>query len=165
MRAILKHPLLYDGPRMVKPPTVFLAGMLRGIGRTIDTDSWTWISGMMGQRLFYPPNVAGWDDARWLDTASWRGRWTAAVTAIGEREVDPESKYGVAEDASRRRRRRDRVLGRPDAVARRPATRCSPSRQRCADGANRNWKRQSYPALRQNALRTLVATSPDFQTC
>ena len=31
-----------------------------------------------GQRLFLPPNVAGWDDARGLDTATFRGRWSVA---------------------------------------------------------------------------------------
>jgi len=31
--------------------------------------------------------------------------------------------------------------------------------------ANASWKRRSYPVLITNALRQLVATSPDFQTC
>jgi hypothetical protein len=31
--------------------------------------------------------------------------------------------------------------------------------------ADAHWKRRSYPILRQNALRMLVATSPDMQTC
>ena len=35
--AILRHPALYTGPRMVKPPAVYTAGLLRGIGRGIDT--------------------------------------------------------------------------------------------------------------------------------
>ncbi len=35
--------------------------------------------------------------------------------------------------------------------------------ERCDRGANTNSKRKSYPVLRQNALRVLVATSPDFQ--
>ena len=36
--AILRHPALYTGPRMVKPPAVYTAGLLRGLGRGIDTD-------------------------------------------------------------------------------------------------------------------------------
>ncbi len=32
VRAILKHPHLYDGPRMVKPPVVYTAGLLRAAG-------------------------------------------------------------------------------------------------------------------------------------
>jgi hypothetical protein len=35
---------------------------------------------------------------------------------------------------------------------------------RCAGGANRPWKKKPYRVLRQNALRLLVATSPDYQT-
>ena len=31
--------------------------------------------------------------------------------------------------------------------------------------ADQPWKRPSYPIMRQNALRMLVATSPDMQTC
>jgi hypothetical protein len=30
--------------------------------------------------------------------------------------------------------------------------------------ANQSWKRRSYPVLIANALRQLVATSPDYQT-
>jgi hypothetical protein len=35
--------------------------------------------------------------------------------------------------------------------------------ERVDRGANANWKRRQYPVLRQNALRILVATSPDLQ--
>jgi hypothetical protein len=31
--------------------------------------------------------------------------------------------------------------------------------------ADKPWKRENYAILRQNALRMLVATSPDMQTC
>ena len=71
-------PRCYTGPRMVKPPAVYTAGLLRGIGRGIDTTSWAWLASGTGQRLFMPPNVAGWDDERWLDTATFRGRWWVA---------------------------------------------------------------------------------------
>ena len=73
--AILQHPDLYEGQRMVKPPVVHVAGLLRRIGEGINTTAWAWIGQISGQQLFYPPNVAGWDDTRWLDTATFRGRW------------------------------------------------------------------------------------------
>src|SRR5439155_11746390 len=44
VEAILRHPRLYNGPRMVKPPVVYLAGMLRARKRGIDTEAWTWLS-------------------------------------------------------------------------------------------------------------------------
>ena len=37
--------------------------------------------------------------------------------------------------------------------------------QRVEAAATTNGRRKSYPILRQNALRVLVATSPDLQTC
>ena len=61
VEAMLMHPLVHAGPRMVKPPIVQIAGMLRGIGRYIDTDAWAWESNLVGQMPFYPPNVAGWE--------------------------------------------------------------------------------------------------------
>ena len=87
--AILKHPALYDGPRLVKPPVVYNAGLLRRIRRGIDTTAWAWLGSMAGQQLFYPPNVAGWDDTRWLDTATWRGRWWIAQYVLDRYALDP----------------------------------------------------------------------------
>ena len=44
---------------------------------------------MSGQRLFYPPNVAGWDDTRWLDTATFRGRWYAVQRILRDHSARP----------------------------------------------------------------------------
>ena len=76
------HPLIYTGPRMVKPPIVQIAGMLRAIGRYIDTDAWAWESSLVGQMPFYPPNVAGWDSTRWLNTDTWLGRFNLTAQMI-----------------------------------------------------------------------------------
>ena len=59
VEAILMHPDFYLGPPMVKPPVVYLAGLLRALDRGVDDEAWVWISGDMGQQLFWPPNVAG----------------------------------------------------------------------------------------------------------
>ena len=91
--AILRHPLLYEGPRMVKPPVVYTAGLLRALGRGIDTDAWSWLTPMTGQTLFEPPNVAGWDDDRWLDTGTWRARWMVANYALEGHTLDPKGKH------------------------------------------------------------------------
>ena len=73
VEAILMHPAFYEGPAMVKPPVIFIVGLLKARRRGIDTDSWVWISNLAGQQLFNPPNVAGWDESRWLDTSTLRG--------------------------------------------------------------------------------------------
>ena len=78
------HPLIHAGPRMVKPPIVQIAGMLRAIGRYIDTDAWVWESSLVGQTPFYPPNVAGWEADRWLNTGTWLARFNLTAQMIDD---------------------------------------------------------------------------------
>jgi uncharacterized protein (DUF1800 family) len=166
--AILRHPALYKGPRMVKPPVVYIAGLLRMLGRGIDTDAWAWLSGMSGQTLFMPPNVAGWDDTRWIDTATWRGRWMAANYALEGRTLDPDpekTKYPSTrrESPAAAVDRAHRFWGRPT-LTRRTRAELVGFAQRAKAAANEPWEQQSYAILRQNALRMLIATSPDLHT-
>ena len=113
LEAILRHPALYTGPRMVKSPVVYIAGLLRGLGRGIDTTAWVWLAEGAGQRLFYPPNVAGWDDSRWLDTNTFHGRWWIANTALEKVSLG---------DRRARRRRRCRTTPRRSSRARWPCS-------------------------------------------
>jgi uncharacterized protein (DUF1800 family) len=164
VEAILRHPALYKGPRMVKPPVVYTAGLLRGSGRAIDTTSWSWISGMTGQRLFMPPNVAGWDDSRWLDTATFRGRWTTANYVASAFTVTDKQAGSLSGDPQRLVDAAIAFWGSPSV---RPATRNAllDFARRSMGDADHSWKRKSYPVLVTNALRQLVAMSPDLQTC
>ena len=161
LEAILKHPSFYRGPHMVKPPVVFLAGLLRGMRRGVDTESWTWMSDQMRQRLFYPPNVAGWEDDRWLDTGTWRARWVTVTQAVRERELKTDEPYEPDAPADAVQRAID-FWGGP-AISSATRAKLVAFAERCDRGANTSSKRKSYPVLRQNALRVLVATSPDFQ--
>lgn len=163
VEAILMHPALYAGPRMVKPPVVYIAGMLRGLGQGITTDAWTWLANVAGQLLFYPPNVAGWDEDRWLDTATWAGRWRCAAWTVRSREVPTEG-YRTNEAPEKAVRRALRFWGDPTIT---PATRKQLLRfaRESARLADAPWKAGPYRALRQNALRMLIATSPDYHTC
>ena len=162
--AILKHPLLYTGPRMVKPPVVMVAGMHRARRRPVDTDSWSWIAQLDGQRLFFPPNVAGWNDDRWLDTSTFRGRWIAANYVAMPYALDPDWWRGkLPLDAADLVDRALSFWGSP--------TISSSSRgalrgfaQAALDDADSSWKRAEYPVLIVNALRLLVAVCPDYQT-
>ncbi|MDP8943170.1 MAG: DUF1800 domain-containing protein [Actinomycetota bacterium] len=163
VEAILRHPQLYEGPRLVKPPAVFVAGMLRTLGRGIDSDDWSWIGGLTGQKLFEPPNVAGWDESRWLDTATVRGRWIAANHALEGRTIDPRGDYDATEDAPTAVRSALAFWGEPTISAETRA-RLLAFAERCQAGADRAWKQRPYRAQRQNALRMLIATSPDLQT-
>ena len=83
LEAILRHPALYTGPRMVKPPVVYIAGLLRGLGPRGRHD----VLGLARRRG--PASASstrrtspGWDDSRWLDTNAFRGRWYIANTAL-----------------------------------------------------------------------------------
>lgn len=167
LEAILLHPALHAGPRMVKPPVVHTVGMLRALGRGIDTGAWAWLSGLGGQTLFRPPNVAGWDEGRWLDTATYRGRWMAAGYASERARVaDPKAYLPSVGGSETPQQAVDRALafwGAPTITA--------ATRERllafavaCDAVADEKWKAQQYPGLRQNALRMLIATSPDLQT-
>ena len=162
LQIVLTHPALYDGPRMMKPPVVHVAGLLRRIGAPITTTDWAWIGQLAGQQLFYPPNVAGWDDTRWLDTATFRGRWIGVQRILQGRTLDPAK--STAADAQT-------VLSRALAFWNQPAlsdgTRAALlqfAQTALADAGRQKWKQQQYPALVENALRQLIAVSPDVQT-
>jgi uncharacterized protein (DUF1800 family) len=165
VEAILKHPALYDGPRMVKPPIVFTAGLLRRIGESIHTTDWAWIGDLSGQRLFYPPNVAGWDDTRWLDTASFRGRWIAVQRMVRELRLDPSHPpKGQPTNADAVLKKAIAFWHHPELSAPTRAALASVAHAALGDAGTSQWKKQQYPVLLENALRLLVAVSPDVQT-
>ena len=163
LEAILMHPDLYRGPAMVKPPIVFIAGLLRARRQGVRSD-WSWISELAGQRLFRPPNVAGWNDERWLDTSTFRGRWIAANEIAGYDALDDEGSYDAGEGTKLAVRRALAFWGDPQV---RGGTRKSLERYAGSVEAvaTADWQQETYRLLRQNALRMLVATSPDLQTC
>ena len=161
LETILMSPDLYQGPAMVKPPVVQLAGMLRALGRTIDTDAWTWLCEPAGQVLFRPPNVSGWDDGRWLDTSRMRARWNIVDYALDGIAVDAwGGTYSPTESA-------DEALARALASWGSPTLRPEHSAelldfaQRAEKLAIASWQRGPYRAMRQNALLQLIGIGPD----
>jgi hypothetical protein len=163
LEAILAHPALYAGPRLVKSPAVYTAGLLRRLGEPVKTTAYAWLGAMAGQQLFYPPNVAGWDDSRWLDTATWRGRWWIAQYVLGAQSLDPgkarrpDDPKALVDDAL--------AFWRRPALGDRTSTALHAFAQAAlADAAKASWKRQQYPPMIANALRHLIAVSPELQT-
>ena len=163
IQAILKHPDLYRGAPMVKPPIVYLASLMRASGVYVDREEWVWLSTNAGQRLFYPPNVSGWDDERWLDTNTMRARWLIATAVQDDTAIDVwDDPYDGAEQP----------LAAFDSAL--EAWDYPPLRQEqhgeLLDYANNawatappSWGQDNYRAARQNALRQLIATCPDMQ--
>ena len=154
-------PDLYQGPPMVKPPVVHLAGMLRSLGRGIDTEAWTWLCDEAGQLLFWPPNVSGWDDTRWLDTSRMRARWNIVHYALDGISVDawgaPYSTTETPEEALAR------ALGSWGGPSLRPEHRAEllDFCRRAEALAVADWQQGPYRAMRQNALLQLIGISPD----
>jgi uncharacterized protein (DUF1800 family) len=165
VEAILRHPLFYEGARMVIPPAVYCAGLLRAQRRTVQTNAWSWIGELTGQRLFAPPNVAGWDYTHWLDTSRWAGRFTAVNYALEGTTIDPNSKhYPVKETPSQAVQKALAAWGNPPMSQ--SAMRALMSFSRDAQRLIRaDWEQVAYRILRQNALRALIPTTPDWQTC
>jgi uncharacterized protein (DUF1800 family) len=163
--AILAHPALYarlDRPDMVKSPIVFLAGTLRAVGGGVQRDSWTWISEGMGQRLFRPPSVAGWDwGPAWLSTNTMKSRFQAItylMTDDGPLEV-PDKKFAVGLPVADAIAEARAATGHPwtspetDAALERLAT--------TMVAGLKTWERQHRADARQRALRHLLLSGPD----
>jgi hypothetical protein len=168
LEAILQHPDFYEGPELVTPPVVYNAGLLRSIGRPIDTTSWAWVSANAGQQLFYPPNVSGWDFASWLDTSTTRARWEMASAVTAKTYADPwpqtgEAKYSETEEPAAALTSAMSYWGDP-LLSSESAQCIARFAETCPAGTSKTkWELSPYRAMRQNALRMLIATSPDMQ--
>jgi uncharacterized protein (DUF1800 family) len=165
LEALLLHPLVHAGPRMVKPPVVQIAGMLRAIGRFIDTDEWIWASTIAGQLPFYPPNVAGWDATRWLNTGTWLARFNLASSMIGEqRALVPElAKDAVPVQARALVEEACAFWGSPTLSAATQGVLLAYAAA-AVGAATHQWQSEQFPVLALNALRTLVVATPDYHT-
>jgi uncharacterized protein (DUF1800 family) len=165
VEAMLMHPLVHAGARMVKPPIVQIAGMLRGIDRYIDTDAWVWESSLVGQTPFYPPNVGGWDATQWLNTATWLARFNLSSEMIAPKRVLDPSKTTVRGDARTLTDRAIAYWGKPTLSEATVRALRSYAQSAAIDAATASWEREQYPVITLNALRALVVASPDYQAC
>ena len=162
VEAILMHPDFYLGAPLVKPPAVYNAGLLRATGQTITTEAWTWLGDEAGQMLFYPPNVSGWNDHAWLDTSTLYGRWYLANQGLRAGLPTAAQYNGSTETGSEALAAALAFLGSPALSAGTMAV-----LQAFADlpALTNEMTMASYRAMRQTALRQLIATSPDYQVC
>ena len=158
------HPDFYLGPPMVKPPIVFLASLLRALGRGIDDDYWIWLSDMMGQQLFWPAQRLGLGRqplARHLPDAG-----PLAVTtdyALDDDYFDPWNGPDYDPDEAP-----GPALDRALATWDYPPLRSEQQNELLSFSQNAfptslaDWQRSPYRAMRQNALQQLIAVSPDL---
>ena len=163
VEAILLHPDLYEGPPLVKPPAVYTAGLLRARNRTITTTGWAWLCLNAGQQLFHPPNVSGWNDQGWLDTATLRGRWYIAYEVLNREYLQPGS-YSTTETAEQALDAALAHWGRPT-LSSETLAELDRFARASVPSTLASWQQASFRGYRQNALRHLIATCPDFQAC
>ena len=166
VEAILQHPDFYDGPELVTPPVVYNAGLLRAIGRYVDTTDWAAMSAAAGQQLFYPPNVAGWDFTRWLDTSTCKARWDLAGHVTAKSYVNPwptgGTTYDPGETSATALTSAMAYWGNP-VVSLDTQGSIAAFAHTCLTPYTAQSQQAPYRAIRQNALRMLIATSPDMQ--
>lgn len=166
LHAILTSRVLYadlDEPDMVKPPFVYLAGMLRLAGRGVDDEQWVWRLDQMGQLPFHPPNVSGWTSGTaWLSTSSIRARFGAASAVLAGSVKDGSIGRGqtpaAAIAAAVAATGRPRVGPRTARAMRRYAV-------QSVAGRTERWEVAHYYPERQRVLRHLLLAGPDAQVC
>jgi hypothetical protein len=165
LEAILMHPDLYQGPSHVKPPTVLAAGLLRILRAGISNDGWIYDCQDAGQRLFYPPNVSGWNDNRWLDTSTMRGRWEVVARSLETRTFDPWDDQQPYDPTETPEAALDSALSLWDHPPLSAQSESAISRfaNHTIDANLADWQQSPFRAMRQNALRQLIAIAPDNQ--
>jgi uncharacterized protein (DUF1800 family) len=166
LREILTAKVLYAGlaePDMVKPPFVYLAGLLRLTGTPIRDEQWVWRLDQMGQVPFSPPNVAGWEGGvAWLSTSAIRARFDAASAVLEGRVAEGSIPRGETPAAA---------IGRAVAATGRPRVGPVTARalRRYARGAvagrTERWEVAHYYPERQRVLRHLLLAGPEAQVC
>jgi hypothetical protein len=159
LEAILAHPALFTGPKMIKPPVVYIAGMLRIRGKFINGELWTYNAELAGQRLYQPPDVGGWDDSRWLDSNTILARWQTIYQILTIYKTDPSS-YSPTETPEAAVEAALAFWGHPGLRAETLSILVDYARTSVASASDSTARAQ-----RQNALRHLIAASPDFQVC
>ena len=166
LREILTSKALYaalDEPDLVKPPFVYLAGMLRMTGRRIEDEQWVWRLDQMGQVPFHPPNMSGWEGGTaWLSTSSIRARFGAASAVL--RETIEDGSIGAGETPARAISRAIAATGRPR-VGPRTARAMRRYAVRSVAGRTDKWEVEHYYPERQRVLRHLLLAGPDAQVC
>jgi hypothetical protein len=122
---------------------------------------------MAGQQLFYPPNVSGWDDTRWLDTSTFRARWLIARRALQKHATNPGHITAGERQPADPVKLVDRALGWWGGLKVSPQTRSAlmDYAGKTMDAAIADDDRQkAFPVMAYNGLRHLAAVSPEMNT-
>lgn len=171
VRQILEHPALYrdlgDGD-FVKWPVVYVAGTLRASGTFVTHTYPVWLLDTMGQQLFRPPSVAGWNHgAAWMSSNSMRQRFAFAnyVVHYGAPRVR-KGAYKTTLAPERAVELAIRAVGSPPVSAHTHATLLRLARH-WTDDIPRSWRDKAdwRAESLQRTLRHLLIARPEAQLC
>lgn len=171
VRAILEHPALYrrlDAPDMVKCPVVYVAGALRTTRTPIRSRSFTWQLQLMGQQLFRPPTVAGWDwGPKWMSSNAMRERFSFGnyLVTYGTPRIRKGAQKATLTPAQAFARAY-RAAGEPQ-ISRRTRRALLRLAAGFFDDIDRRWRDEAdwRADQLQVTLRHLLIASPDNQLC
>ena len=166
LREILTNKLFYASlaePDMVKPPFVYVAGMIRATGGRVDDEGWVGRLDQMGQVPFHPPNVSGWEGGTaWLSTSSIRARFDAATAVLYEKIKD--GSISAKETPDRAIAKAIEATGNPP-FGPRTANALHRYAVQSVKGRTDDWEVKHYFPERQRVLRHLLLAGPDAQVC
>ena len=99
VKTILRSNLFFDPAvrrHRVKSPVEFTIGTIRALEvlkPTVAADPLAEACGQMGQNLYAPPSVAGWDGGpAWANSATMLSRANFAISLLGDKErLDPKA--------------------------------------------------------------------------
>jgi 5-enolpyruvylshikimate-3-phosphate synthase len=123
-----------------------------------------WVTGGMGQRLFSPPSVAGWEwGPAWMSSNGMRMRFVAANVALSQPGLKVEDGDTPLDLSPREQLNRAlAALGHPWA-----SERTKQGLMSLAKGYNRmagkEWQKQVAADMTQRAMRHLLLSAPDAQ--
>ena len=164
VEAILCHPDFYNDVNMVKPPAVYVVGLLRARQIFVDGETWDQNAGACGQILYEPPDVGGWNKTAWLNSNTMLGRWQTVyiVTArdawgsVGWNWNSYPSPETPQQAVAAALTYWNNPQLRPDTMSA-----LTSFASTCVSASSP----PSVLAQRQNALRHMIAVSPDYQVC
>lgn len=160
---ILTHPAMLASlkePNMIKPPVVFAVGIMRALGLGITDETLDYSLSEMGQRPYFPPTVAGWEQGEaWLNTNTALARFRLADRLLeksyeGLPDKEPEDVPG--ETSSQAFDRAWKAVGSPWIA---PGTKSALLYLSRTAKAKEKWER----VARQRALRAYLLGGPDAQ--
>ena len=144
---------------LVRSPVEWVVACMRAVNIGADDANPQWWMTEMGQQLFEPPDVSGWDDKRWLDTNTVRARWDIVNEVMRGQNLTYQTWDSYPEETAAQAVAGARAFWQnPTLTAETLA-----SLNEFATTSVPAGPRASLRAQRQNALRQLIATSPDYQ--